>query len=83
MKLIMAQIDGNGFSLSDVADARIYLVHAQRDYRGFERAWRKLFAEHGVDTSPSMSMMPSKQRNGGTGVMFLGPDIEIDLIVGR
>ena len=49
----------------------------------FDRAWRKLFAEHGVDELPSMSMMPSKQRNGGTGVMFLGPDIEIDLIVGR
>jgi 2-iminobutanoate/2-iminopropanoate deaminase len=83
MKLILSQIDGNGFSLSDVADARIYLVHAQRDYRGFERAWRKLFAEHGVDKLPSMSMMPSKQRNGDTGVMFIGPDIEIDLIVGR
>ena len=83
MRLLLGQIEANGFTLADIVDARIYLVHAQRDYRGFERAWRQLFAEHGVESLPSMSLMSSRQRDGGTGIMFLGPDIEIDLIVSR
>ena len=83
MRLLYNQIEANGFALSDVADARIYLIHAQRDFRGFDRAWRRIFAEHGVaaENLPSMSLMPSTQRNGDTGAMFWGPEIEIDLIL--
>lgn len=82
MRLLVEQLEGNGYTLADVPDARIYLVHAQRDYRGFERAWRRIYADAGVDL-PSMSFMPSRQRNGETGIMFHGPDIEIDLFAHR
>jgi 2-iminobutanoate/2-iminopropanoate deaminase len=85
MRLLLNQIDANEYELSDVADARIYLINAQRDYRGFERAWRRIFTSRGVegDNLPSMSLMPSAQRNGDTGAMFWGPEIEIDLILRR
>ena len=83
MSLLGDQITANGYTLADVADAKIYLIYAQRDYRGFERAWRRIFADAGVDPLPSMNLMPSRQRNGETGIMFHGPDIEIDLIVRR
>jgi enamine deaminase RidA (YjgF/YER057c/UK114 family) len=83
MGLLMSQITANGFALADVVDARIYLVHAQRDYRGFDRAWRKIYAEHGVTEFPSMNIIASRQRNGDTGIMWPGPEIEIDLIAKR
>ncbi|MYB23948.1 MAG: RidA family protein [Acidimicrobiia bacterium] len=89
MRLVCDQIDSNGFELRDVVDAHIFLVHAQRDYRGFERAWRRVMAEGGVEDPPPITLIPSRQRNGNTGIMFLGPDevirpdIEIDFILCR
>ena len=89
MRLIQGQIDANGFELRDVVDAHIFLVHAQRDYRGFERAWNRIMAEGGIENPPPITLIPSRQRNGNTGIMFLGPDevlrpdIEIDFILHR
>ena len=89
MRLIQGQIDANGFELRDVVDAHIFLVHAQRDYRGFERAWNRIMAEGGVENPPPITLIPSRQRSGETGIMFLGPDevlrpdIEIDFILHR
>ena len=89
MRLIQSQIDANGFELRDVVDAHIFLVHAQRDYRGFARAWDRLMAEGGIENPPPITLIPSRQRNGNTGIMFLGPDehlrpdIEIDFILHR
>ena len=89
MRLVCDQIDSNGFELRDVVAAHIFLVHAQRDYRGFERAWRRVMAEGGVEDPPPITLIPSRQRNGNTGIMFLGPDevirpdIEIDFILCR
>ena len=40
MELLQEQLEGNGLTLRDIVDARIYLVEPRRDYRGFERAWR-------------------------------------------
>ena len=89
MRLIGDQIDANGFELRDVVDAHIFLVHAQRDYRGFVRAWNRIMAEGGIENPPPITLIPSRQRNGNTGIMFLGPDevlrpdIEIDFILHR
>ena len=89
MRLIGDQIDANGFELRDVVDAHIFLVHAQRDYRGFERAWNRIMDEGGIENPPPITLIPSRQRNGNTGIMFLGPDevlrpdIEIDFILHR
>ncbi len=81
MVLLGEQITGNGLELKDVVDARIYLTDTQRDYRGFARAWERLF--EGIDEKPSMSIIPSNQADGDTGIMFPGPTIEIDLITRR
>ena len=89
MRLIQGQIDANGFELRDVVDAHIFLVHAQRDYRGFERAWNRIMSEGGIENPPPITLIPSRQRSGETGIMFLGPDevlrpdIEIDFILHR
>ena len=89
MRLIQGQIDANGFELRDVVDAHIFLVHAQRDYRGFERAWNRIMGEGGIENPPPITLIPSRQRSGETGIMFLGPDpvlrpdIEIDFILHR
>jgi enamine deaminase RidA (YjgF/YER057c/UK114 family) len=76
MELLMDQLDGNG--LDDIVEARIYLIDPRRDYRGFDRAWRRIF--RGVDPLPAMSLIPSTQTNGDSGIMWPGPRIEIDLI---
>ena len=81
MDLLGEQITGNGLELKDVVDARIYLTDTQRDYRGFVRAWERLY--EGIDEKPSMSIIPSNQADGDTGIMFPGPTIEIDLITRR
>ena len=77
MELLQEQLDGNGFSLSDVVDARIYLVNAPHDFRGFYRAWRRIYDPLGY--WPSMSVIPSQEADGSSGIMFPGPLIEIDL----
>lgn len=78
MELLGDQLTANGLSLADVVDARVYLIDARKDYRGFARAWRRIFA--GVERMPSMSVIPARQASGGTGIMFPGPVIEIDLV---
>ena len=78
MELLQDQLQGNGFTLGDVADARIYLVNAPHDFRGFSRAWQRVFGS--VGRWPSMSIIPSQQADRTTGIMFPGPLIEIDLI---
>jgi enamine deaminase RidA (YjgF/YER057c/UK114 family) len=78
MEMLTEQLTANGHSLADVADARVYLINPRRDYRGFERAWRRIF--EGVGKLPTMSLIPSTQEHGGTGIMIPGPTIEIDLI---
>ncbi|MPZ22775.1 MAG: hypothetical protein GEU28_04380 [Dehalococcoidia bacterium] len=79
MGLLSEQITANGYTLADIADARIFLTDARRDYRGFARAWDRIF--EGVDTKPSMSLIPSNQDDGKGGVMVTELIIEIDLIM--
>ena len=79
MTLLGEQLSGNGLTLSDIIDARIFLVDtAKRDYRGFIRAWEHLFAD--VDPKPSMSLIPNTTADGGTGIMVPALLVEIDLI---
>ncbi|MPZ24812.1 MAG: hypothetical protein GEU28_15080 [Dehalococcoidia bacterium] len=81
MVLLGEQLEANGYTLADIADARIYLAFARRDYRGFERAWRRIF--EGVGTMPSMSLIPSNDEENRGGVM-VGDSlliVEIDLIM--
>ncbi len=78
MELLQEQLEGNGYAMGDVVDARIYLVDAPHDYRGFDRAWRRIFEP--VGRWPSMSIIPSQEADGTSGIMFPGPLIEIDLI---
>ncbi|MPZ23951.1 MAG: hypothetical protein GEU28_10505 [Dehalococcoidia bacterium] len=79
VRMLVEQIEANGYGLQDVVDARIFLTNARRDYRGFERAWRRAF--EGVGTFPSMSLIPSNQEDGLGGIMMDEPVIEIDLII--
>jgi enamine deaminase RidA (YjgF/YER057c/UK114 family) len=81
MVLLKEQLEANGLALNDIVDARVYLIDPQRDYRGFARVWERLFES--VEPKPSMSIIPSTQENGDTGIMFEGPVIEIDLISKR
>jgi enamine deaminase RidA (YjgF/YER057c/UK114 family) len=81
MQLLSEQLDANGFGLADVVDARVYLVEPRRDFRGFARVWERLFRD--VESKPAMSVIPSKQADGRSGVMVPGPTIEIDLISKR
>ncbi len=78
MVLLGEQLKANGLSLADIVDARIFLVEPRRDYRGFERAWRRIFES--VPNLPSMNLIPSKQENGLGGIMMQELTIEIDLI---
>jgi enamine deaminase RidA (YjgF/YER057c/UK114 family) len=77
LDLLQNQLQANGASFGDVVDARIYLVHPRRDFRGFARAWERRFED--VDEMPAMSLIPSKQADGSDGVMVSGPQLEIDL----
>lgn len=81
MVLLREQLEGNGMGLGEIVDARVYLVDPRRDFRGFARVWDRLFES--VDPKPSMSLIPSTQENGGSGIMMDGPLIEIDLISKR
>ena len=83
MQLLQEQLEGNGMTLRDIVDARIYLVEPRRDYRGFERVWRRIFEPLGH--WPSLNLIPSKEADGGSGVMLQDDllHIEIDLIAHR
>jgi enamine deaminase RidA (YjgF/YER057c/UK114 family) len=78
MVLLKEQLEGNGLGLADVVDARVYLIDPRRHYRGFARAWERVF--EGVEPRPSMSVIPSTQENGDTGIMIPDLLVEIDLI---
>jgi enamine deaminase RidA (YjgF/YER057c/UK114 family) len=78
MVLLREQLEANGLGLADIVDARVYLIDPRRDYRGFARAWARIF--DGVERRPSMSIIPSTQQNGDTGIMIPGLLVEIDLI---
>ncbi|MPZ23009.1 MAG: hypothetical protein GEU28_05580 [Dehalococcoidia bacterium] len=79
MELLQEQLEANGYTLAEIADARVFLINARRDYRGFARAWEKVFEP--VGKYPSLSLIPSNQANGGTGIMSSPGLIEIDLIM--
>jgi enamine deaminase RidA (YjgF/YER057c/UK114 family) len=78
MEYLRNQLEANGYRLSDIIDARIYLVNSRRDYRGFERAWRRIFEP--IGHFPSMSLIPSTQENGLGGILVHELLVEIDLI---
>ncbi|MPZ23030.1 MAG: hypothetical protein GEU28_05690 [Dehalococcoidia bacterium] len=78
MVLLKEQLEGNGYSLADIVDARIFLSHARRDFAGFERAWRRAF--EGIGSMPSMSLLPANQEDGEVGFMLHETIVEIDLI---
>ncbi len=63
-------LENCGATLDDVVQAHIYLLEPRRDYRGFERVWRRFIPER----PPATTIIPS------TGIMFHGPLIEIDFI---
>lgn len=82
LRLLSNQLAANDMSLSNVVDARVFLVEPRRDFRGFERVWRQVFEPLG--DMPALNLIPSKQANGGGGIMM--PNdlwIEIDLIAHR
>ena len=81
MVLLGEQLEAHGLNLTNVVDARIFLTEPRRDYRGFERSWRKIFEPAGH--LPSMNLIPSKQANGLGGIMMGELVIEIDLTVHR
>jgi enamine deaminase RidA (YjgF/YER057c/UK114 family) len=79
MELLDGQLTGNGLTRADIIDARVFLVDtAKRDYRGFIRAWERMFAD--VEPRPSMTLIPSTTADGGTGIMVPVELVEIDLI---
>ena len=73
----------NGLSLRHVVDARVFLAgeDPKGDYRGFERAWKRVFEPSGH--WPSMNLIPSRQANGLGGIMMPDLIVEIDLTVHR
>lgn len=77
LQLLREQLAGNGFGFEHVVDARVYLVDPRRDLRGFARAWERAFPV--TQPRPALSIIPSTQRDGSSGVMVEGPVIEIDL----
>ena len=81
MTPLREQLEGNDLSLANVVDARVYLVRAQRDYRAFARAWRRIWEP--VGPMPSMNLIPSRQRDGRGGMMMEDLIVEIDLIAHR
>jgi enamine deaminase RidA (YjgF/YER057c/UK114 family) len=70
-------LGANGFSTDDVVDAKVYLVNPRRDFRGFTRAWSRYFPADGP--RPALSIIPSTQFDGSSGVMVEGPLLEVDL----
>ena len=83
MDLLVEQLEANGLSLRNVVDARVFLAgeDPRGDYRGFNRAWKRVFEPTGH--WPSMNLIPSQQANGLGGIMMHDLIIEIDLIAHR
>jgi enamine deaminase RidA (YjgF/YER057c/UK114 family) len=66
------QIEANGSDWLHCHHARVWLIHPQRDYRGFVRVWREYFPDPAK--SPSLACVPA------TATMYPGPLVEIDPI---
>ena len=81
MELLKTQLAANELDLTNVVDARVFLCWAQRDYRGFERAWREIWEPTGH--LPTLNLIPSNQASGEGGIMMPELLIEIDLIAHR
>ena len=81
MDLLRTQLEAHELDLTNVVDARVFLCWAQRDYRGFERAWREVWEPTGH--MPTLNIIPSNQASGEGGIMMPELLIEIDLIAHR
>jgi enamine deaminase RidA (YjgF/YER057c/UK114 family) len=68
-------LEANGASTADIFEARVYLCHPRRDYRGFVRAWRRWFPDD--DHAPVVHVIPV------TGLHFEGTIVEIELMAAR
>jgi 2-iminobutanoate/2-iminopropanoate deaminase len=63
-------LDGAGFALTDVVQARIYLTHFERDYAAMNRVWASYFLA---------DRLPARTTIGVTG-LARGALVEIDLV---
>jgi reactive intermediate/imine deaminase len=63
-------LDGAGFALTDVVQARIYLTHFERDYEAMNRVWASYFLA---------DRLPARTTIGVTG-LARGALVEIDLV---
>jgi enamine deaminase RidA (YjgF/YER057c/UK114 family) len=70
MQLLTEQLEANDTDWAHCHHVRVYLLHPDRDYRGFVRVWRELFPDPA--NAPALCVVPT------TGMMFPGPLIEID-----
>jgi enamine deaminase RidA (YjgF/YER057c/UK114 family) len=55
-------LQANGLGLDDIFEVKVWLNHPRRDYRGFERAWRRWFPD--PDKGPVVNVIPT------TGIHF-------------
>lgn len=76
LDMLRNQIEANGYALDDVVEARVFLVNPRRDFRGFARAWERLFAD--AARMPALSVIASSQADGQDGVMLRGPKLEVE-----
>lgn len=81
MELLLNQLSAHDMDLTNVVDARVFLCWAQRDYRGFARAWKEVWEPTGH--MPTLNIIPSNQLSGDGGIMMPELLIEIDLIAHR
>jgi reactive intermediate/imine deaminase len=63
-------LDGAGFALTDIVQARIYLTHFERDYEAMNRVWASCFLA---------DRLPARTTIGVTG-LARGALVEIDLV---
>jgi 2-iminobutanoate/2-iminopropanoate deaminase len=63
-------LDGAGFALTDVVQARIYLTHFERDYAAMNRVWASYFLA---------DRLPARTTIGVTGLARAAL-VEIDLV---
>ena len=70
----MEILRANGADVTDIFEAKVFLTHPRRDYRGFMRAWRRWFED--ADHAPALHIIPA-------GVHYEGTIIEIELLAAR
>jgi enamine deaminase RidA (YjgF/YER057c/UK114 family) len=64
----------NGADVADIFEAKVFLTHPRRDYRGFMRAWRRWFPD--IGHAPALHIIPA-------GVHYERTIIEIELLAAR